>query len=109
MPVRTFAAPTVSRGFRLSMIEQSTNSASVSRSGPVEYNPAPSTPNGMCAPENAGRLGLKNAGTPPTNVDQYHHISENPSQAGTNDHGSGRSILFQNSSSLVRRSRGWLP
>jgi hypothetical protein len=35
MLVRTFAAPTVSRGDRLLMIEQSTNSASVSRSDAV--------------------------------------------------------------------------
>src|SRR6516225_7876504 len=37
----------------------------------------------MCAPENACRLGLKNAGTPPTSVDQYDHFLERTISVGT--------------------------
>src|SRR6516164_5886800 len=62
----------------------------------------------MYAPQNAAGLGVKNAGIPPTSVDHSNHVSENPVQAGMNGHALGRN-LFQNSSSLVRRSGGSLP
>src|SRR6516165_2614644 len=62
----------------------------------------------MWVPQNAGRLGLKNAGMPPTSINHSDH-SENPVQAGSNGHALARSTLFQNSSSLVRRSEGSLP
>src|SRR5215211_3452690 len=63
----------------------------------------------MYAPQNAGRCGLKKPGMPLARVDQYDHMSESPVQTGMNGHALGRSIRFQNSSSLARRSSRSLP
>src|SRR5262249_3257578 len=62
----------------------------------------------VCAPE-CRQIGLEESGMPLTSVDQYDHASESPVHAGTNGHARGRSILFQNSSSFVRRYSGLLP